>query len=544
LLRACSTVVKSSKIVRQGEHFRTGDGNTEPIQFSPGKDALTLEDSLGNLDTLTDGIEAGLAEDAVGGAAWSVAAVLANRLLSTAVFVILSRLLAPKAFGVVALASVAVVILQAIAESGLGRALVRLPVLTEKDTNTAFWASTVWAALLATTLAAMSGPLASAFGDHSAAPILAAMSTALLLTGLQSVQLGLLSRRMQFRQMSLREVAGAVGGAVVGVGMATLGCGAWALVGQLLATQLLSVAALWFVSDWRPRFQFDWSRLRFLVSYGSSFSLTSLSGTLQRNMDNLIVGTFLGVIQLGYYSVAYRVFLLLCSLTVDATINISLPTFSKLVENPRRFLDAYYRAVGLSCRVTLPAFLFLAVEGSDVVTLLSGQRWLPAGRILIALCPAGILLAITTFDGGVLFALGRLRSVVIITIATTIITVGAFLIGVQFGAAGVGAGYGAGLLAMWPLRIYLVRAGTHLSLRTYFSRVGASVAMCLPMAIGLWLFRVEKVLGNGWAHMLLAGAVSLALYVPVVLRFDRETVDLFRSSLLSAVRSATGRESQ
>jgi O-antigen/teichoic acid export membrane protein len=153
-------------------------------------------------------------------------------------------------------------------------------------------------------------------------------------------------------------------------------------------------------------------------------------------------------------------------------------------------------------------------------------------------------LAITTFDGGVLFALGRLRSVVIITIATTIITVGAFLIGVQFGAAGVGAGYGAGLLAMWPLRIYLVRAGTHLSLRTYFSRVGASVAMCLPMAIGLWLFRVEKVLGNGWAHMLLAGAVSLALYVPVVLRFDRETVDLFRSSLLSAVRSASGRESQ
>jgi O-antigen/teichoic acid export membrane protein len=464
-----------------------------------------------------------------------VLATLANRLLSTAVFIVLSRLLDPKAFGVVALASVAVVILQAIAESGLGRALVRSPKLTPELIDTAFWAGTIWSGALAILLAALSVPLAIGFGDRSAAPILAAMSGALLLSGLQSVQLGLLSREMKFRSISLREVVGAIVGAIVGIALALAGAGPWALVGQLLATQLASVVALWAVSDWRPGRSFRPALLRDLLRQGFSFTMVSLSGTLQRNLDNLIVGTFLGVVSLGYYSVAYRLFLLVCSVTVDATVNIGLPTFSKLRHSPQRMTDAFYRAVNLSCRVTLPAFIFLAVEGNSLVTLTSGQKWEPAGRLLIALCPAGIMLAITTFDGSVLFAMGQLRSVVILTIVTAVATTAAFLIGVQFGTIGVAFGYGAGLLAMWPMRIVLLRRCMPLVLSTYFSELADSISMCVPMSIALVALHHFHVLGRGWLAVALAASVLFFLYAPVVAIFDRPTVLIFSSALRSAM---------
>src|SRR5262249_49790272 len=163
----------------------------------------------------------------------------------------------------------------------------------------AFWI-TVGAGLVFTLLGiALSGPIAALYEQPAAQPLLAALSTSFLITAIGSTQITLLLRGMDFRRAELIGLIGALAGGALGVATAAAGAGAWAIIGQQLATAVACSAIAWQQSSWRPSRVFSRASLRDLGGFSANMLGQRLAWYGQVNGDNFLVGRFLGTAMLG-----------------------------------------------------------------------------------------------------------------------------------------------------------------------------------------------------------------------------------------------------
>src|SRR5829696_894578 len=196
----------------------------------------------------------GLQQKAVKGIFWSFVQKWGRAGVTTITFVILSRLLAPEAFGLVALATAFTVFIELFLDQGFGSAIVQREKLDPEHLDTAFWLNVLTSILMTGGLIAVSGLLGALFEEPRLASVLRWLSITLILSGLSSTQISILQRKLAFKEFAIRSmVANAVGG-IVGVIMAFSGYGVWSLVGQDVASGVVRAIILWRSSDWRPRF--------------------------------------------------------------------------------------------------------------------------------------------------------------------------------------------------------------------------------------------------------------------------------------------------
>ncbi len=135
-----------------------------------------------------------------------------------------------------ALATVFVAFAQLIVDQGLGDALIQRKEVTRSHVDTAFWVALATGLLLTALGLILAGPIAGLLKEPDLAPILQVLSLTFVLSAMNSIQIALLRRELAFRSLAIRSIVAAAGGGVVGIVMAVNGFGAWALVGQLVAT--------------------------------------------------------------------------------------------------------------------------------------------------------------------------------------------------------------------------------------------------------------------------------------------------------------------
>ncbi|HSH22200.1 MAG TPA: oligosaccharide flippase family protein, partial [Candidatus Caenarcaniphilales bacterium] len=202
------------------------------------------------------------------GLTWTIIDAWGRQLLGLVVFVVLTRLLDPVDFGLVALAAVFVAFVQILVDQGLGDALVQRRELTRAHIDTAFWVSLTTGAVLAVVGIVLAIPIAAFLGQPALQPLLQVLSLTFVLTALNSVQVALLRRELAFRSLALRTLVAIAGGGAVGITLAYLDFGPWALVGQQLGQAVLAVLVLWRTSPWRPTRQVSRTHFRELFSFG------------------------------------------------------------------------------------------------------------------------------------------------------------------------------------------------------------------------------------------------------------------------------------
>src|SRR5688572_7347173 len=177
-----------------------------------------------------------LRQKAAKGIFWSVIQKWGRAAISILTFVVLSRLLAPEAFGLVALATVFTVFMELFLDQGFGAAIVQRSELEPEHLDTAFWINIVTGILMTIGLIAASGFIASIFEEPRLAPVLRWLSIIFILSSLSSTQISILQRKLAFKSLATRSLVATAVGGVVGMTMAFAGFGVWSLVGQDLVT--------------------------------------------------------------------------------------------------------------------------------------------------------------------------------------------------------------------------------------------------------------------------------------------------------------------
>lgn len=451
------------------------------------------------------------------GAVWTASETWGGHVLGLAITAILARLLEPRDFGLLAMAAAFIALAEVVVDQGFSRAIIQRKDLEDKHLDSAFWVSLGLGAVFAAATALFAGPLGRMLGDEAAAPILRWLALTFLLGGLTPVQTALLTRRLAFRSLAGRKMAGLLGGGVVGIAMALGGYGVWALVGQQLAGRLVSTAVLWRIGRWRPGFRISLTAVRELGSFGLAILTTRTLRTALTQAPVVVIGRFLGATDLGYYNVAYRVLAVL-KLASQAAGNVSFPAFSALQDDAARFKKAFLRVNEATVWLAVPAFAGMIVLAPTLIPTVFGAKWTAAVPIVQILSVAGVLEALTQFSAAAVSAAGHPFRQVLLNLIRLVTISTILLIAVPGGLRWVAIGYVVETFLTFPFGLWQTkRFATDFPVREYLiifrgPLLAAAVMAGVVMATSGFLLRS---LGDV-AGLVSSIAVGLVVYTALV----------------------------
>jgi O-antigen/teichoic acid export membrane protein len=473
----------------------------------------------------------------ISGAMWKAASQITLQLLQLITIIVLSRLLGPVTFGLVGMVTVFASLLSYFTDMAFSAALVQRKELTHDHCVTAFWMNTGAGLALALTGVAIAPLVADFFNQPRVEPLFQVMSLNLFVAGLGRVQYALLMRDMRFRSLELRSIIAGVAGAAVGVGMAFAGFGAWALIGQITTINCLRTALVWVASEWRPTFAFSWAAWKDIRRFSRDVLATNILYFLNSNADNLIVGKFLGPGPLGIYRLSYNMMLQPIYRFVVPIRNVVFPAFSKMQTDRERMLAAWIRVNRIVLGFVLPAVVGLVVTAPDFVDVVFGHRWHGAVPVIMALAAVGVLQSLQRLNDSVMQARNRTGQQLVFAGIALAANLTAFLVGVQFGVAGVAVGAAIACGVVQPAYTVATAHALGTTVRVAMQGVAGVVAACTVMGAGslgirLGMTAVGVPIVPRFACEVAAG---VAIFAAAVLHFEPDLVQDCRM-MLSDVR--------
>jgi O-antigen/teichoic acid export membrane protein len=453
----------------------------------------------------------------VRGVGWMMASQFAIYVLGLVTTVIVARLLGPREVGIAAEALVFGSLALVIVDFGFASAIVQRPTLSEADKSTAFWAGMVLGVTLTLVGVALSWPIASLYGEPDVQPLFAVLSLAFLFTAPGIVQGALLTRELEFRSLELRTIVATVLSCFTAIGLAFAGAGAWAIVAQDLVITGVSTVLLWRASPWRPRAVFSMASLRSMAAYTSHVFGTKVLDWGTLNLDNFLIGRFLGASALGVYTIAFSLMVTPVKRIAIPLAQVFFPAFSKL-RDPGAIAAAWVRATRMLAFVVVPAMLGMIVVAQDLVDILFGDEWEEAVPVVRILATVGLVQALVAFNYGILQSLARTRLLFRFTLVLSAATVGAFAAGIPFGLEGVAWAYLIVTAVLQPVNVWITAREVGMTLRDWMRGVSgvvqAGVVMLAAVAGGQLLLAGLDL--PDVVHLGCLVLVGAAVYLPLV----------------------------
>jgi O-antigen/teichoic acid export membrane protein len=349
---------------------------------------------------------------------WSGLEAAASAGLSFASAFIVARLVGPKEVGVGAAVVAVHVLLWVVVNALFADPLVQRLEVDETDASSALWASTLVGVMAAAVQAGAAVLISRAIVDPRIVPMGVVLALPLPLVGAGGVMQGLLTRRREYRVLAGRALIGQGGGTLLGIALAVIGAGAWAIVVQQLATSLVGALSLIVRANWQPRLVLHLRPVRELLQVGFPLVLSTLVQHSRYRLFALLIGGTAGASALGQVHMAFRLVDAVRELLSTALWRLSLPSMSERQRDLPALRATIARFLELSSLVVFPTFGAMLVVIDPLVRLLLGPVWAPsasASGVLIMLAiynflytPAGIALiarGITRFTLGAMFCM-------------------------------------------------------------------------------------------------------------------------------------------
>jgi O-antigen/teichoic acid export membrane protein len=451
--------------------------------------------------------EVGLRRTLISGVAWKLLGHGFAQVIRSAVGILLARLLSPSDFGLAAMALVFIGITGIFTDLSLGSALVQREVITEEDRSTAFWTTLGVGTLITLIGIGLSPFIADFFSTPKATPLIAATCSMVFLASLGLTQTALLTREMKFRSLELRNFIGALVGAALAIPIALAGFGAWAIISQAIGSTAVSSILVWRISPWRPRFIYSIQSLRKLGSFGVKTMFSQFLGLLSLYADNLLVGRYLGSLQLGVYSVAYNVMFVPVMRVAQPVQDVVFAGFAKLQNEPERLREAWMRGTVLVSSLNAAAFLGMFVVAPDFVPVVLGGKWNAAIPVLQFLSLAGVSQSVQSLNWATMQSIGRAGTSLRLRLFSVPLTLVAFAAGLHWGVVGVAGLYAAARFIILIVSVFVTCRALGFPLRRFARTISSVAAHCIVMTLCVYAARI------GLVHVGVHAALRLVILV-------------------------------
>lgn len=345
--------------------------------------------------------------EVMGSLTWSFLEQGGTKLLTLVVQIFLARILAPELFGVLAILLVLVNIADALAQSGLGTALIQYENVKDEDYSTALWLS-MFIGLIAYAVLFLAAPLISTlYGIADLTVLLRVLALRIPINSFISIQRSYLQRQLDFQKLFRANFCAALVSGLIGIALAIAGLGVWALIAQVLLQSCLACILMQRLVPWRLRLVFDRSIAKTLFSYGWKISATSVIDAIYNGISELVIGKACSISDLGYYSQGRKWPIAGIGVLSTTVQNVLFPAFSVLKKDSERLHSAIKMALVTGSFLIVPVSIFLIVSAEPAVSLLLTEKWLPCVPIFQATCVGCSILLLQLINLRAYMALGH-----------------------------------------------------------------------------------------------------------------------------------------
>ncbi len=353
---------------------------------------------------------------------------------------VVSRLLSPGELGVFQVAAAFAAMASTFRDFGVAEFLIQREKLDDESLRRALGMNIILSWSIGLVLVVASGPLAVFYANPQMATILRVLAVSFLLIPFGAVTMAWYRRAMDFSPIFWAGILSNVATLIVGCGLAYLGFGALSLAWSSLAGVVVTVlTSLWFRPPNMPRLPL-FKGLGEIFHFGKHATGIYLVGQIGKGAPELIIGKFLSMASVAYFSRGGSLLELLHRSVLRAVVPLCLPYFASEVRAGEGVAHAYARAMAYITGVGWPFLVFVAVAAGEIIGLLYGNQWQAAVHVGQLICVAGMIELVHSLSKEALIAVGHVKRSNVLQWVTQAARIAAIGVGCQFGVEAIGFG--------------------------------------------------------------------------------------------------------
>lgn len=437
----------------------------------------------------------------------------------------------PHDLGAYALAFSFVLMFALIIDDPIGEALIQRPSFSENEWNTGFTLNLAASCTIFGAACLSSRWIAHLFSEPTLRYTIPALSSCIVIGSLGNIQRSFLTRELRFSTIArISPAANLIAGAI-SVGLAAAGAGYWAMVTNLIVTNVITSTLYWRASSWKPRLVFH--RASFLDIRGFAGQSFAYQCVLQfrESILPLTVGWFGGATAVGFFSVAMRLARTVGLLFEDMTRRPIFTTMSSLHHSGQASDEPLLKIITVTSSLSIPAFLGMAAVGPSLLPILFGSQWAGGGSLIPYFCVIVFGWLTLHIPALVLRARGSSTSAIVLMLVPTVIDTAILIAFLRFGLQQ--ALFTMAVRAAVTLPILLWSSGRGLGLSGIRIIRSCGLPICAALVMAGCLYVAGLRFGHDWRDVIWLGVFGAVAYLASLalgyLAGERQLYNAFRS---------------
>ncbi len=327
---------------------------------------------------------------AVHGVAWTMVEKYSGQIVQFVIQIILARLLTPSEYGLIGVLAIFIAISTVFIDGGFSAALIQLKERSKKDFSTVFFLNVGIAVFFYLVLFFCAPLIAKFYANPILTSIVRVYCLTLIINSFASTGQTMLTIDLDFKTTTKISFSAGVISGVLGIILAYLGFGVWALVAQALAYALVSAVLTFVLVKWLPRDGFSKESFHRLFSFSSKLFAANLISSVYEKIFGAIIGKMFSTAALGFYERAIGFNVLLNNNVTHVLGRVSYPLLSQIQDDDQRLMNIYKRYIEISAFLTFPLMMMLCGIAKPMILSLLTEKWAPS-IILLQVLTFGFL---------------------------------------------------------------------------------------------------------------------------------------------------------
>ena len=340
------------------------------------------------------------------GVTWSFAEKLLTDLVSTIITIVLSRILMPEDYGLVALVTIFITISSIFVTTGLGTALVRDKNATEEQMATIFYLNVILGIVIYVILFLCAPLIAGYRGNRELVALVRVLGLKIPISSVYNIQHAHVKKKMEFRLFFWSSFAGTVMSGVVGITMAYMGFGAWALVWSTLTDNIMDSIVLFFATKWFPKPVLKIKECKPMIDFGFKVLVKEFINRVYGQLRGLIIGLKYSSADLAYNTKGQKFPSMFIEIVNTTVIRVMLPALSEIQDDREKMRYVIKTSTQLTMFVIVPIMMGLLVTADNFITILLTDKWIEAAPYIQIYCLVFMIQPLCVVDERVLEAYG------------------------------------------------------------------------------------------------------------------------------------------
>jgi O-antigen/teichoic acid export membrane protein len=300
--------------------------------------------------------------------------------------IILARLLSPEHYGALAIMVIFTTLANVFIQNGFNTALIQNKDVTEEDYSSVLWVSTGIAGIAYGVIFLTAPSIAQFYKMPELVSPLRVLALMLFPGALNSVQLAKVSREMDFKKVFYSNVGAIIISGTVGIVIALLGGGLWALVAQTMLNVFIAAVVMQFTTKLKIFFKINFKRVKALFTYGWKLLVSGLIDTLYQDLQGLVIGKKYNSATLGFFNRGKQFPQFIMNSINGAVQSVMLPAMSEKQDEKKELKALVRNSITISAYIVFPMMAGLAGVATPLVKVLLTDAWLPCVPYLQIYC--------------------------------------------------------------------------------------------------------------------------------------------------------------